>query len=353
MILTCNKFAQADQPDSNNNSQNQIQQLSDMDKQIKETFQVALSMKLPLDDEQIAQIYENAPQYLKDYVDLIKKIENSYKNRENKKWDNDAIPKRLLLVGPPGVGKSTLAIIVAYMLKYRYIFIKMPLLSNEFRNSEIANLARILAPEFYTKNPIVIIFDEINIFANTRESQFGKEMNASAALWLLLDQLNRNPNILVIATANDVSQFPPQLKDRFEGNIVELTAQDSYSQRFDIICRLLENKGGYEGSSKFLQQLVNNTLNFSYRRLTELINNAYRQHLLHADLKTPICQKDLEYAYKKFEISSDVLKSKKSFDLKNWIKENSVVIQTASTSLNLMLLLTSITYVAVTGKSIR
>ena len=50
-------------------------------------------------------------------------------------------------------------------------------------------------------NQSLLFCDEVNIFADPKEGILGKEATPGAALWLLLDQAAKCPNILVIGTA--------------------------------------------------------------------------------------------------------------------------------------------------------
>ena len=96
----------------------------------------------------------------------------------------------------------------------------------------------------------------------------------------------------------------------------------------------LSKRGGHVCSSRFLKRFVAKLHDFSYRQIETLVNSAYQHHLLQDDYDG-ITSNYLEYAYNKFVVSAKVLKSKIKFDWKNWFKENSVVIQTISSSLHI------------------
>ena len=202
-----------------------------------------------------------------------------------------------------------------------------------------------------TKEPHVLILDEINIFAEQKDNKMNHEMNSASVLWLLLDKCATNPNILIIATANDVTKLPPQLKDRFEGNIIEISAGD-WNNRLSTL-KFYLSKGQHLCDEYYLIALAQKTEGFSHRQLEALVKSAYQDQFIITGSLDFITPEILERAYQRFIRGSEILQSKSRFHLKKWIIENSLIIQTVSTSVNLSLLLVSIGLVLVTGKTLR
>ena len=320
--------------------------LSEMEKEIEFIIKSAMKTHIGYDKELFEIIFRSAPQDLKDKIAVIEQIFKQKKNGEkNIQWN--ILPSRLLLVGPPGVGKSTLAQVVADRLERPFYFIRMPMLGNEFRNSEAANLNRLMSQLIKSDTPCVIILDEINIFAERKVGVLGEDNSAGSMLWLLLDKCATNPNVLVIGTANDVSKLPEQLKDRFEGNVIEIVKNDWHDRYFVLDYYL--SKTEHFCTDKYLISLAKKTEEFSPRQLEALVKSAQQQRFIISGSIDFLSEKEIESAYKKMLLNSRVLKSKLKFDWKNWLKEHAAVIQSISSSLHVATIITGLGFATFIG----
>jgi len=249
------------------------------------------------------------------------------------------MPRKLLLLSPPGVGKSTLALVISQRLKRDCYFIRMPMLGNEYHNSDTSNLTRLISTILEYNKPCVIIMDEINIYAE-KKSAIGADLNTASVLWLLMDRCAQNPNILIIGTCNNVIELAPQLKDRFEGNIIEIP-RVNVEQRLRILRYYLSR---FEDgcSSKYLNDLEKKMDDFSPRQIEALVNSAYQQSILRSSGEI-ITDTDFAKAYARFAASSKILYSRLA-NIKNWTRDNGHLIPLISGSINLAVLIGSIGY---------
>lgn len=349
-ILFCETNDTKPKNDSQENSTKKQEPKDHLVSETESLLRSAIRFSAPYDPELYDYLYESAPKEIKNFVELIQKtkaVQLDYKGYQ------EIAPRRLLLVGPPGVGKSTLACAITHKLKYEICFVKVPLLGNEYINSALSNLRRLIGEAIESKKPTVIILDEINILMDEKNPGFNRnlEMNTVAALWLLLDQCSVYANILVIATANDVSKLPAPLKDRFEGNIIEVYTNNNF-RRLQVLDYHL-SKAQHILNYAYVLHLAEKTTEFSPRQLEMLVRIAHQQQFLLTGSMDGVTEEQLEYAYKTILKSSDILKSKSHFNMRKWINENGPLIHTISSSVSLGVALFNIGYFIFGSKNVR
>lgn len=326
-------------------------QISDYQKYLHDNAKKALGTPIPIDEELFEYLYDQAPQELKNCIELIQRANCDTVDFRTR---DEILPKRILLVGPPGTGKSTFTSVIAHKLKRGFYFIKMSLLGNEYKNSEVAALSNIINDAISLKKPFIIVLDEINVITEKRSnSHESTDQTVASALWLLLDTVANHPNILVIATANDVSKLPEPLKDRFEGNIFEIYSNNERSRRNVLLFHLWKDMHYFNFSENYLLKLVRKTDQFSPRQLEMLVKIAHQQQFLLTGSINGVTEEQLEYAYQTILKSSNILKSKSHFNMKKWINDNGPLIHTISTSVSLGVALFNICYFLLGNKNTR
>lgn len=167
--------------------------------------------------ELIGKVIDTMPQQI---IDVIFTLNNS-------SLRSNAKPKRLLLVGPPGAGKTTMAQVIAVASQRQCKVIEAPFLLNEYKNSGPQNLYRVIMPMLESGHPCVIIVDEITHLTKQHDKKRDPDPGTAIALWLLLDRCAEYDNVLFVGTCNDIDDFPEQLRSRFgESGIVYVSLPD-------------------------------------------------------------------------------------------------------------------------------
>jgi len=130
---------------------------------------------------------------------------------------------RFILVGPPGSGKTTMAYALAHTLNYPVIFIGATSFLGRFRNETARNIQTFLKAHASDGLGKVIIIDEVHKLFELHENDSSDDAQNAASFWLALDVIEKEfPNIILVATANNVDKLPPEIKSRFSGKIITM-----------------------------------------------------------------------------------------------------------------------------------
>ncbi len=170
---------------------------------------------------------------LKEEVDTIREmIEVPLKYPEVFKRLGISPPKGILLLGPPGCGKTLLARAVASETEASFFTINGPEIVGSLYGQSEENIRKIFK-EAKSSSPSIIFIDEIDAIASKREDSSGEvERRIVSQLLLELDGLETRGDVMVLAATNRPNSLDPALRrpGRFDREI-EIRTPDNQGRK--------------------------------------------------------------------------------------------------------------------------
>lgn len=206
---------------------------------------------------------EEVKEELSEIVDFLKNP-SKYKNL------NITLPKGVLLVGPPGVGKTLIAKAVAgeagvpFFYQSGALFVQIYVGMGAKRVRELFSVAKINAPS-------IIFIDEIDATGKARGNMRNDEREATLNQLLTeMDGFEDNTGVIVIAATNKIEMIDEALlrSGRFDRRI--FISLPDMQDRIKIIDTYLKDKN-HSTSAKDIAKI---TVGFSGAALCTLVNEA-------------------------------------------------------------------------------
>lgn len=230
-------------------------------------------------------------------------------------------PKGILLVGPPGTGKSLTAKAVAATWGQPLLRLDLGALKSKYVGDSEANIRKALALA-ETVAPCVLWLDEIEkALAGATGPQGDGGVGADALGAILSWMQEREGDVFVVATANDVTALPPELlrKGRFdELFFVDLPTARERPQILDAALRKYgQDPDAVLGDVAAAAEFVARTADFTGAEIDAVVPDAL--FLAFSDDERPLAASDLLAAVRTVVPLASTARERIE-DLRRWAK---------------------------------
>ena len=266
------RFMESEQLNSNNynfNNETAYRKPTTDSLQENNAIELCTRQKKQFEPDLLDIVINSAPEKLQKMANILKK------KTLDKKAVRSIIPQIMVFLGKPGLGKSTLAQAIAQYCNMGCTLIKISDVYDKYKDSGSHNLREIFSIVRKFSDPHIVILDEMQFLVKKRNHE-DKEEEAARTLWSALDEFEDNLNLFFIGTANDITDFPPQLRSRISTAVftIDLPSDKTRKKIVNYYISTVPAHINAQFNEKEINYLIKKTNGLSYRELQKTFLNA-------------------------------------------------------------------------------
>lgn len=215
---------------------------------------------------------------LKRYVyEEIDEFIKSYNHREALQKTGIDFISSLLLYGPPGCGKTTVAKYLSYKTKLPLVTVRLDGLVSSLLGSTSKNIRKVF--DYASKRDCILFLDEFDVVAKLRDDkhELGELKRVVNSLLQNMDSFSNNS--MLIAATNHPNLLDSAVWRRFS-NIIHLEKPNK-EEIYELINLYTESvKMNINNNAKKLDLLVSAFYNFSHADIKTIIQNSLKKMII-------------------------------------------------------------------------